>query len=402
MLTDYIKKSWDECVRYQPEDEDTLIGLPYPYIVPNKRVGFQEMYYWDTFFTCQGLLLSGKEELVKNCTDDMLYLVNKYGFMPNGNRTYYLRQSQPPFLSMMVMDVYRTYQDKEWLKNAYETLKKEYQFWMTQRITPLGLNKFDARVKDMSQEEADMHYYGCCERIGYTIPSEDHFQVARNFLTDCESGWDFNPRTELSQSDCVYVDLNCNLYLYEKNFAEYAQILENGESKIWEEKAEQRKALMNRYLWDGEAFMDYNMKQEKTCPVFSVASFYALWAGVANEEQAAKTVAKLSKLEYPYGIAACEKNEVPGQYQWDYPTGWPPHQYLMIQALERYGYKEDARRIAEKYVTVCEKIYQETGDLWEKFHVEKGDQNTEKDYEAHRMIGWAAGVYLFAKHYLEQ
>ena len=247
-----------------------------------------------------------------------------------------------------------------------------------------------------------MHYYGCCERIGYTIPSEDHFQVARNFLTDCESGWDFNPRTELSQSDCVYVDLNCNLYLYEKNFAEYAQILENGESKIWEEKAEQRKALMNRYLWDGEAFMDYNMKQEKTCPVFSVASFYALWAGVANEEQAAKTVAKLSKLEYPYGIAACEKNEVPGQYQWDYPTGWPPHQYLMIQALERYGYKEDARRIAEKYVTVCEKIYQETGDLWEKFHVEKGDQNTEKDYEAHRMIGWAAGVYLFAKHYLEQ
>ena len=120
-VEEFIENSWDECIRISLEDNGTLIGLPYPYIVPSKDKYLQEMYYWDTFFTCKGLRLSGREELAKNSTDDMLYMVDKYGFMPNGNRTYYLTQSQAPFLSMMVKDVYDTYKDIDWLKNAYNT-----------------------------------------------------------------------------------------------------------------------------------------------------------------------------------------------------------------------------------------------------------------------------------------
>ena len=140
MVTEYIKKSWDSCVRSVPENDGTLIGLPYPYLVPSPKENLQEMYYWDTYFTCKGLFRTGRAELAKHCTDDMLFLVDKYGFMPNGNRTYYLSQSQPPVLSMMVLDVYQHFGDKEWLKSAYEILKKEYHFWMEQRVTPTGLN----------------------------------------------------------------------------------------------------------------------------------------------------------------------------------------------------------------------------------------------------------------------
>lgn len=402
MLTEFIKNSWDDCIRYKPEDEGTLIGLPYPYIVPTKEADLQEMYYWDTFFTCQGLLLSGRVEVVKNCTDDMLYLVDKYGFMPNGNRTYYLRQSQPPFLSMMVMDVYNTYKDVKWLEQAYNTLKKEYNFWMTKRITPIGLNKFDVMMEGMTQEEADTHYKSICRRINHTVPAEDHFAFARNFLTDCESGWDFNPRNYNVQSDSIYVDLNCNLYIYEKNFAFWAKILENGEEKQWEDAANRRKELINKYMWDGSSFMDYNFVEEKQGRVFSVASFYPLWAGIADKEQAEKTVAQLGKIEFEYGVAACEKNNVPGEYQWDYPTGWAPLQYIVINALDKYGYKEDALRIAKKYIDVNDKMYKETGTMWEKYHVENGTHNTVKDYKCREMIGWTAGVYMFAKKYLEE
>lgn len=127
MLEDYIKENWDSCVRYVPEDKGTLIGLPKPYIVPSPDGELQEIYYWDTYFTCKGLILTGRAELAKDCTDDMLFLVDKYGFMPNGNRTYYLSQSQPPFLSLMVMDIFEVYKDKEWLQKSFCSLAL---FWV--------------------------------------------------------------------------------------------------------------------------------------------------------------------------------------------------------------------------------------------------------------------------------
>lgn len=124
----YIENNWNRTIKYNPVDDGTLIGLPYPYSVP--AVGyFDEMYYWDTFFTNKGLAISGKMEQVRNNTDNMLYLVERYGFMPNGNRTEYLTRSQPPFLSFMVRDVFEYYKDMEWLAEAYDILEKEYTFW---------------------------------------------------------------------------------------------------------------------------------------------------------------------------------------------------------------------------------------------------------------------------------
>ena len=182
MVSEFIKKNWDECVRSVTEDDGTLIGLPYPYIVPSPKESLQEIYYWDTYFTCKGLYRSQKRELAKNCTDDMLYLVDRYGFMPNGNRTYYLSQSQPPVLSMMVKDVYDYYQDKEWLNKAYEILKKEYNFWTENRMTPIRLNSYGANP--VTEEEAEKHYESICKRLNYKVPMDDHNLFAKSFLTD--------------------------------------------------------------------------------------------------------------------------------------------------------------------------------------------------------------------------
>lgn len=398
MINEFIKKSWDSCMRYNPEDDGTLIGLPYPYIVPSPAGRWNEMYYWDTFFTCKGLLLTGRSNVVKNCTDNMLYLVDKFGFMPNGNRTYYLSQSQPPFLSMMVMDVFRIYKDKAWLRKAYETLEAEYNFWMTKRITPLGLNQFSVNIKNAG--DVDKHYESICRRINYKVPMEDHKEFTRNFLADCESGWDFTPRVVTEQKNSIYVDLNSNLYVYEKNFAYYSEILQNGDTDKWNKAAEQRKLLMYKYLWDGSAFMDYNFVDNRHSRIFSAASFYPLWAGVADEEQAKLTVSMLDKLEFEYGICACCKNETQGEYQWDYPMGWAPLHYIVIRALDNYGYKDDAKRIAQKYSAAIEKMFKKTGKLWEKYDVRTGDNNVKIDYGSQVMIGWTAGVYLYAKEYI--
>ncbi len=104
---EYIINNIENCVRFEPEDRDTLIGLPYPYLVPSISESYQEMYYWDTYFTCEGLVLEDKTEIAKNCAGGMSYLIDRYGFMPNGNRTRYLGHSQPPYFCMLVNAVFK-------------------------------------------------------------------------------------------------------------------------------------------------------------------------------------------------------------------------------------------------------------------------------------------------------
>lgn len=392
----FITENWDSCIRYNVKGDDSLIGMPYPYIVPSPSGVFQEMYYWDTFFTNKGLIIDGRIEQAKYNIDNMLYLIKCYGFMPNGNRKVFLNRSQPPYLSMMIRDVYEISNDKEWLNGVIPVLKTEYEFWMTKRITPIGLNQFRC---DISATENLQDYN--CERIGITPEGRTQEDIAECILCDCESGWDFNPRTEMHQIDFIYVDLNCNLYLYEKNFAYFSGILGNGEQEEWEEKAQKRCELMNKYLWNGQCFTDYNFKTKSFSRVFSAASFYPLWAGIATQEQAEKTVALLDKLEYNYGISVCEQNSVEGNYQWNYPNGWAPLHYITVRALERYGYMESARRIASKYVYMVEINFEKTGKLWEKYNVVTGDLNVSNEYEMPVMLGWTAGVYLFMKKFLE-
>ena len=102
----FILKNWDKTVRTNTENQGDLIGLPKPYTVPCIEGTFQEMYYWDTYFTNIGLLLSGKVEQAINNTENIAYLIERYGKMPNGSRTFYLNRSQPPFFSQAVRDIF--------------------------------------------------------------------------------------------------------------------------------------------------------------------------------------------------------------------------------------------------------------------------------------------------------
>lgn len=77
---------------------DSLLPLPESYVVPGGR--FREIYYWDSYFTMLGLAESGHWVLEKNMTDNFAHDIETYGHIPNGNRSYYLSHSQPPFFSL--------------------------------------------------------------------------------------------------------------------------------------------------------------------------------------------------------------------------------------------------------------------------------------------------------------
>lgn len=395
-IREFIESHWDECIKENREDSGTLIGLPYPYTVP--AVGhFDEMYYWDTYFTNKGLELSGRYAQAKSNTDNMLYLVNKYGFMPNGNRTYYLKRSQPPFLSVMVRDVYDHYRDEIWLRGAYYALEKEYSFWMRDRISPVGLNVYGGLLSAGADPEAAKDAFS--KRVGF-VPERSAADVSAHYALSCESGWDCNPRWGCEGFDYAPVDLNSLLYMMELNMAYFSEILKTGIEKEWEERAEKRRVLMNRCMDNGEGLLlDYNFRENKLSGILSAASFYPLFAGLASEKQARAVVNNLHRLEGEYGIFTCEKNDAEGVYQWDYPNGWACLQYIAFTGLDRYGYKEEAVRIAGKYKKLAESVFEETGNLWEKYNVRDGNIQVSNEYDMPAMMGWSAGVYLAAEDF---
>ncbi len=392
----FLDENVEKTIRVAHDSCDTLIGLPFSFTTPCVADNYQEMYYWDTYFTNVGFIISGRADLAKNNIENMFYLIEKYGFMPNGNRTYYLNRSQPPFLSEMVKDLFEATGDKNWLSNAYKVLKKEYDFWQNKRNTPTGLNGYTGY--DIFEDVLERNYTYFLRRVGKVAKKnptrEDLLEAYYGGVSSYESGWDCSSRFKDKGYEFNTVDLNSLLYGMEENMRYFSEILKTGETGVWEDRKEKRKEKMS-ILWNEERnlFMDRNFKTGEFSTYATVASFYPMYMKVATVEQAQKTVALFDDLNLKYGISAGEsKSQL--NCQWDYPNVWAPLQFVMYKALKNYKYDDKAQIVAEKYVNLVESNFESTGNLWEKY-----DGNTGgiagAEYKAGAMLGWTFGTYIF-------
>ena len=405
-LFDKVKEQLVACVVSNtediiPPDGDAYFGLPKPYSVPTPGCTFREMYYWDSYFTNVGFLAVGNIEQAKNNAENILYLIERFGYMPNGSRTRYLYHSQPPFFAQMVKEIFDVDGDLDFLARAYAAMKKEYAYWTQNRSFPSGLAHYGFLATDPNLQETRK---GAWERRTGLKADEDIRINVGNFIGDCESGWDCNPRWESHSYLYESPDLNALLWNLEARLSEFAQILENGEEQKWKDAADRRQKRMSERLWnsDRKCFMDRNYETDLYGEVFSAAAFYPMYFGMATKEQAEATVQKLSLLEHRYGIVPCEVYHGEGTFQWAAPNVWPCIQWMVIGALLRYGYKMEAVRLAKQYVDLVEKVETETGQLWEKYNADTGSTDVAAEYKMPPMMGWTAGIYLKCKVLLSQ
>lgn len=410
----FIAAHWDETVRFCPQDIGTLTGLPFPYTIPSRQEAFQELYYWDTYFTCQGLIGCGRVKLALDNTRNLLAQVERHGFVPNGNRTYYGKRSQIPYLAPLVALVAQ-FGGPDFLKAAIPVVEAEYEFWTTRRMTPTGLSRYgnDATREDLLEFFPTIKY-----RLGWSDrAAEGCLEETSHAMAECESGWDFNFRFEHRAKEFCPVDLNSNLYLYETLLAQWT------DREIWWERAERRKSLLNELCWDdGQGiFFDYDFVNKRRGSIASVAGFQPMWAGFASTCQAEALVKNLlPRLEYDFGIVASDSGSEGKLRQWSHPNVWPCLQYLTYRALGRYGYRADAVRVAEKYLACVNRNFVATGDLWEKYQAVDGSTHaaseagylinpeTVEGYDlnapeerAPSMMGWTAGVFIDALHFVQ-
>ena len=396
----YIRENVGKTLRPH-SDVDPLgksIPLPFDFNVPCISDHFQNLFYYDTYFLNRGLIAMGDTGQAQNNVDDLLFLVDKLGFVPNSNRLDMTNRSQPPYLCMMVMDVYAATKNKEWLKKAYPLIAREYEFWTTKRSTTFGLSRHhhDATPEYL----ADFYEHLKKVRLPLTATTpEEKISIAGHRLAEAEAGYDFTPRFDGRCSDFIPVDLNSNLWLYETTMSEFATILENGENQVWIDRAAVRKKKMNELLWNDSRglFLDYDMRNQKQSDLTAVTAFQPLWAGCASVEQAKKVKENLKLYEYPYGIVPCEAGVHEYVFQWDYPNAWPPHALIVSEALSKYNFEKDAKRIRSKYVSTVYSVFKSTGALWEKYNAVEGNAKVNEEYKTPPMMGWNAGIYSYMR-----
>jgi alpha,alpha-trehalase len=414
-VASYIAQMWNVLERKpdRPRDYSSLIPLTHPYIVPGGR--FSEIYYWDSYFSMLGLMEDGRRDLARDMLANIADLIREYGHMPNGNRSYYLSRSQPPFFSAMVELIAAKDGDK--IYQAYlPELRAEYEYWMAgarglepgtafRRVVRLKDGTLLNRYWDDRAAPRDESYRQDVDTARHAArPASETYRQLR---ATSESGWDFSSRwlgdgvhlSTIHTTDFAPVDLNVLMQHLETVLARAYRLEGDGrEAGLFAAKAQARAAAIRRLMWNNGAgfFADYLWRDERQSPALTLAGTFPLYFQLATQDQADKAAATLGeKFLMPGGLVTTLKST--GQ-QWDSPNGWAPLEFLAIEGLKNYGQTALAAEIARRWIGENIGSFAASGLLVEKYNVAqlpkagRASLGGGGEYALQAGFGWTNGV----------
>ena len=388
----------------------SLLPLPQPYVVPGGR--FREVYYWDSYFTMLGLLQNGKPQLISAMVDNFASLIDRYGHIPNGNRSYYLSRSQPPFYYKMV-GLLSTEDEASAYARYLPQLRREYAFWMDgasglkpgtayRRVVALPDGGLLNRYYDDRDVPRDESY---AEDVKAAQQSKrPAAEVYRDLRAGAESGWDYSSRwfadgkslTTIETTAILPVDLNSLMFGLENAIhLGCERVHDVACSKDFKQRADRRRAAVQKYFWDDTAgnYVDYQWIRRRSTARPSAATLYPLFVGIAEPAQAVRLAQWVGKsLLRPSGIVT---TTVDSGQQWDAPNGWAPLQWIAVDGLNRYGQHALARDIATRWMGKVQQGYAASGKLVEKYNVIGTSAHAGGgEYALQDGFGWTNGVAM--------
>ena len=411
-MQEHIHAMWKVLLRSMPESKGTLIGMPNPHIVPGGR--FRESYYWDSYFVAEGLIRANQLPVIMGMIENFAQLIKTYGFIPNGNRTYYLSRSQIPYFGHLLALV-KDHQGVDAILPFYDALKSEYEFWMdgADDITEVKprikrcvlvdsgvvLNRFwDS--ENGPRPEAYLADRKAFEQVAIRNQAEFY----RNIRAASESGWDFSSRwlgdhTNLSTirtCDIIPVDLNSQLHMMEALLADMAKAKGDIDASLkFDRAANVRKKAIMRYFWSDEKgfFFDYDFKAKQQSKSWSLAGVQPLFVRLVTQEQSDKIAENLAHRFLQAGGLATTLQR--SSQQWDLPNGWAPLQWVAVQGLLAYNHTELAKAIASHWLELNRSVFKSTHKMLEKYNVvDVSGEATAGEYAMQEGFGWTNAVAL--------
>ena len=414
-LEQHIIALWPALTRSadRPDQRSSLIPLPNGYVVPGGR--FREVYYWDSYFTMLGLVESGRVDLIRGMLDNFAHLIRTVGHIPNGNRTYYLGRSQPPYFAAMV-GLYARAADTLQALRYLDPLEAEHRFWMegAERLAPGQAHRRVVRLPNgalLNRHWDDIpaprpESYREDELLGRSVPAASRERLYRNLRAGAESGWDYSSRwmrdprdlRSLEVIDIAPLDLNSLLYNAERTIAALRRARGRaGDLEVaarFDSLAAARGRALVAAAWDPEAgyFFDVRWQSgERVSDRPTLAAAAVLYFGLATEAQARGVAAVLERdLLGPGGFVT---TRIASGQQWDAPNGWPPLVWLTVQGVRRYGHTALADTARDRWLALNRRVYRETGKMTEKYDVTDLSRRAGGgEYPAQDGFGWTNGV----------
>lgn len=411
-MEEHLTRLWPVLTRKaaQPEPRSSLIALPHDYVVPGGR--FSEVYYWDSYFTILGLKAQRRYDLIQNMVRNFAWLIDTIGFVPNGNRNYYLTRSQPPFFSLIVREL----EDFDSLAASryLPQMMKEYEFWMdgidsvrkpgdaAKHVVMMSdgtiVNRYFDKG-DSPRPEAYKEDYALARRVG-----GDARRLYRDIRSAAESGWDFSSRwfrdgrtmETIHTTDIVPVDLNCLLAHLERMIAK--GLVMNGrssEAATYTRRSNDRRRALLTFCWDPEAnfFTDYDFVENRRTGIKSLAGMYPLFFEMAQKDIATKAASTLERDFLREGGLVTTLTDT--DQQWDAPNGWAPLQWMAYKGLKNYQIGKLADDIRSRWLRQNIRVYEATGKMMEKYNVTDTTLIAGGgEYPNQDGFGWTNGVAL--------
>ncbi|WP_417027590.1 alpha,alpha-trehalase [Citrobacter sp.] len=412
-LREHIDGLWPVLTRSTTDVEkwDSLLPLPEPYVVPGGR--FREIYYWDSYFTMLGLAESNRWDKISDMVANFAYEIDSWGHIPNGNRSYYLSRSQPPFFAFMV-ELLAQHDGNDALKKYLPQMQREYSYWMEggetlqpgqqhKRVVKLAdgtlLNRYwDDR--DTPRPESWVEDIATAK----SNPNRPATEIYRDLRSAAASGWDFSSRwmdnpnqlSTLRTTSIVPVDLNALLYKMEKMIALASKAAgDDAKAAQYEGFANARQKGIETWLWNDKEgwYADYDLKSHKVRNQLTAAALFPLFVNAAAKDRAGKVAAATqAHLLQPGGLAT---TSVKSGQQWDAPNGWAPLQWVAASGLQNYDQNDVAMDVTWRFLTNVQHTYDREKKLVEKYDVSStGTGGGGGEYPLQDGFGWTNGVTL--------
>ncbi|KFC12250.1 trehalase [Trabulsiella guamensis ATCC 49490] len=412
-LREHIDGLWPVLTRTTDSAEkwDSLLPLPKPYVVPGGR--FREVYYWDSYFTMLGLAESDHWDKIEDMVDNFAYELDSWGHIPNGNRSYYLSRSQPPFFSLMV-ELLATHDGDDALKKYLPQMEKEHAYWM-EGADALQAGQASKRVVKLEDGSLLNRYWDDRDtprpeswlddvNTAKSNPNRPATDIYRDLRSAAASGWDFSSRWmdnpqqlgTIRTTSIVPVDLNALMFKMEKMIATASKAAgDNDKAARYESLASARQSAMEKHLWNEKEgwYADYDLKSHKVRNQLTAAALYPLFVNAASREHAAKVASAAERnLLKVGGISTTTVNS--GQ-QWDAPNGWAPLQWVATEGLQNYGQDKIAMDVTWRFLTNVQHTYDREQKLVEKYDITTtGTGGGGGEYPLQDGFGWTNGVTL--------
>jgi len=394
------------------DPRSTLVPLPNPHVVPGGR--FREIYYWDSYFTVEGLAASDRLPLAAGMVENVASLIDRFGFVPLGNRVYYDSRSQLPLFYRMLRVLERE-AGFEAVASHLAALETEYAFWMDgrDRLAPNDGDRSDRRTVVLPDGAVVNRYWDDRARprpesyredraLASDVPVEERPRLFRDVRAACESGWDFSSRwladaddrSSIRTTEIAPVDLNAVLFGAESTLA--AWLRRDGRTDAadrYAAAADRRRESIETHFWSDRHgfYVDYCWTDGEALDRLTLAGVVPLFTGVADPDRAAAVAERLREdFLYPGGLAT---TLVESGEQWDAPNGWAPLHWMAVEGLSRYGHDDLAAEIADRWLALNRSVFAETGRMAEKYDV--GSATTAADHGEYPLqygFGWTNGI----------